>query len=230
MRRQTPPIMLFAAGFGTRMAPLTDTRPKPLIEVGGQTLLDHTLGLAQGIAPSRLIVNTHYLADQIIGHLHGKKISISLEQSLILDTGGGLRAALPLLDGDHVITSNTDAIWRGPNPFEALLEAWNPQQMDALLLCLPLSEAVGRDAPGDFSLGKGGLLSRGGDHVFTGVQIVRTALVADHPETVFSLNAVWDEAISKGRAFGVHYTGTWCDVGQPSGIALAETLLGRCDV
>ena len=222
--------MLFAAGFGTRMRPLTDARPKPLIEVGGETLLDRTLALTQAVRPARTVVNAHYLGEQIIAHLHGKNVAISLEQGRILDTGGGLKAALPILDGETVITTNTDAVWRGPNPFEALLSRWNPARMDALLLCVALRNAVGRAAPGDFTLDATGRMTRGGPAVYTGVQIVKTPAIAAHHGDVFSLNAIWDTWIAAGRAFGLLYPGTWCDVGRPDGIALAEAVLEGRDV
>ena len=230
MRAVTPPVMLFAAGFGTRMRPLTGTRPKPLIEVSGRTLLDHTLDLTTAINPPRTVVNAHYLADQVIAHCHAENITISLEQSRILDTGGGLKAALPTLDTDVVITTNTDAIWHGPNPFQHLLSVWQPDHMDALLLCLPVENAIGRDAPGDFALDVDNRLTRIGDAVFSGVQIIKTAAVAAHPEDVFSLNVIWDAMIAEGRAHGALYPGTWCDVGTPSGIALAEAVLEGRDV
>ncbi len=120
------PVMLFAAGFGTRMGDLTKSRPKPLVEVAGRALLDHALSLVSGAGGARTVVNTHYLGDQIADHLAGKDIALSHEAPDILDTGGGLRNALPLLGQDTVMTLNTDAVWAGPNPLSLLNAAWDP--------------------------------------------------------------------------------------------------------
>lgn len=215
--------MLFAAGFGTRMGALTATRPKPLIAVAGKPLLDHALDLTQAVP--RRVVNAHYRAEQIVAHLAGSDVQVSVEAPDILDTGGGLRHALPLLGGGDVFTLNTDAVWRGPNPLELLGAAWDPQRMDALLLCVPLARAVGRKGGGDFDLGGDGRLHWGGDMVYTGAQIVATGGLAEIPEPAFSLHALWNAALARGRFFGLAYPGQWADVGHPGGIALAEEML-----
>ncbi|MEO0991913.1 MAG: nucleotidyltransferase family protein [Pseudomonadota bacterium] len=218
--------MVFAAGFGTRMGALTADRPKPLIPVGQRPLLDHALHL---IAPGwRTVVNAHYRAEQIANHLDGSRFRISVERPDILDTGGGLKAALPLLeatDGRPVLTLNSDAVWHGPNPLETLNDAWGSDGVDALLLLVPETRAVGRRLPGDFDLDAAGLLRRGGPFVYTGAQIIRTRLVQARTERVFSLNAVWDDLIALGRVRGVLWPGTWCDVGTPAGLELAEDLI-----
>ncbi len=216
--------MIFAAGFGTRMGALTAERPKALLPVGGVPLLDHTLILAQDAEIARRVVNAHYLGTQIVDHLEGREEIVCLEKPVILDTGGGMKAALPALKSETVFTSNSDAIWSGPNPFTILAGQWAPDRMDALLLLVPLDRAVGRQGGGDFDL-KEGQLIRGGDFVYTGVQILKCRPVADHPEEVFSLNVIWDRIASENRLFGAVYPGHWCDVGHPDGIALAERLL-----
>ena len=217
-------VMLFAAGFGTRMGALTRAQPKPLIPVGGRALIDHALDLTQKFGPLRRVVNTHYRAEQVAAHLAGSDIQISDEQPDILDTGGGLRAALPLMGAAPVFTLNTDAIWDGPNPLCLLAERWDPARMDALLLCVPLERALGRKGGGDFRLDDG-RLRRGGDLVYTGAQILRTDGLADFPQKAFSLNLCWTRMQEQGRLFGLTYPGRWCDVGHPEGIALAESLL-----
>lgn len=216
-------VMLFAAGFGTRMGDLTATRPKPLIEVAGKPLLDHALALTEGVA--RRVVNAHYLAEQIEAHLAGHDVTVSVERPDILDTGGGLRHALPLLGDGPVFTLNTDAVWRGPNPLELLDDAWNPDEMDALLLCVPLMRAVGRKGGGDFDLSPDGRLHWTGEMVYTGAQIVRTDALSSVEEQVFSLHRLWNAAIEKGRFHGLLYPGHWADVGHPDGIRLAEEML-----
>jgi len=217
--------MLFAAGFGTRMGALTADRPKPLIRVGGRVLLDHALGLVDGAGITTRVVNAHYRADQIAAHLAGTNAALSLEEPDILDTGGGLRAALPLLGPGPVFTLNTDAVWTGPNPLVALRKAWDATRMDALLLLVPTGRARGRDGPGDFTRAPDGRIERGGDLVYTGAQIVDPAGLGTIRQTAFSLNRLWDRIAADGRLFGLVHTGGWCDVGHPDGIAAAEDML-----
>lgn len=218
-------MMLFAAGRGTRMAPLTDSLPKPLIKVGGQTLLDRALDLARQGGAGRIVVNTHHLGQQIADHLAGSDVAISDESDLLLETGSGLRKALPLLDCGPVITMNPDVVWTGPNPVAALRAAWDPARMDALLMLVPLAATHGRQGGGDFSLDALGRISRKGDLVYGGVQIIRPDLLAGITDQVFSLNRLWDLQIAQGRAYGITHPGAWCDVGRPDCIALAQALL-----
>ncbi|WP_113911686.1 nucleotidyltransferase family protein [Roseovarius dicentrarchi] len=223
-------IMLFAAGFGTRMGDLTADRPKPLISVAGRTLLDHALDIAADAGHARIVVNAHYKSDQIAAHLAGRDIAIAYETPDILDTGGGLRAALPLLGAETVYTMNTDAVWRGPNPLRLLSAAWQPDAMDALLLCVPPSRAIGHSGEGDFLMTEAGVLSRGAGLVYSGVQIIKASTLADMPDGAFSLNKVWDKLLATGRLHGCTYPGAWCDVGHPAGITLAEQMLNAPDV
>ncbi|HDR27305.1 nucleotidyltransferase family protein [Rhodovulum sp.] len=220
-------LMLFAAGFGTRMGALTAERPKPLIAVAGRALIDHALDLARDAGIARIVVNTHYRAEQLHDHLSGRGVTISHEAGAILDTGGGLRKALPLLGADTVFTLNSDAIWTGPNPLRRLADAWDPHRMDALLLLVAADAARGYRGPGDFALDAEGRVSRAGPSVYTGAQIVRTELLGDIAEEAFSLNRVWDRAIAAGRLFGILHAGGWCDVGHPGGIAEAEAMLAE---
>ena len=217
-------VMLFAAGFGTRMGALTRDRPKPLIEVAGRALIDHALDLVAQAGASRQVANTHYHAAQVAAHLGGRGILISDEQPALLETGGGLKQALPLLSADPVHTLNTDAVWRGPNPLAVLRTAWRPE-MEALLLLVPKDRAVGHAGGGDFLQEPDGRLRRGPGLVYTGAQILRTGTVSGWPEDAFSLNPVWDAMAARGGLHGVVYAGAWCDVGRPEGIALAEAML-----
>jgi len=224
-------LMLYAAGFGTRMGALTADRPKPLIEVAGRPLIDHALAL---VPPGlRVVVNTHYRAEQIAAHVAGRGLLLSHEPEL-LDTGGGLRAALPLLAADPVYTLNTDAAWTGPNPLETLAAAWDATRMDALLLVLPIARATGHKGAGDFAIAADGALSRGPSFVpavvHTGAQILSPRLLEAVPDRIFSSNRLWDAAMARGRLFGVIHPGGWCDVGQPESLPLAEALLAAADV
>ncbi|SMP06393.1 MurNAc alpha-1-phosphate uridylyltransferase [Shimia sagamensis] len=222
--------MLFAAGFGTRMGELTRDTPKPLLKVAGKTLLDRTLELTTVIAAERTIVNAHYHHQKVAEHLKGTGVQVSIELPDILETGGGLRNALPLLGDGPVFTSNTDAVWHGPNPFEMLRDAWRPDDMDALLLCLPKENAIGHKGTGDFVLNEVGQIRRGPGVVYSGVQILKTGGLADIAETSFSLNVLWDKMCASGRLYGLTYPGKWCDVGSPEGLQLAEGLLEAKDV
>jgi N-acetyl-alpha-D-muramate 1-phosphate uridylyltransferase len=222
------PLMLFAAGFGTRMGALTADQPKPLIPVAGRPLIDHALCVAKDAGVGRVVVNTHYRAEQMAAHLQGRGVTISHEPGPILETGGGLKAALPLLGEGPVAILNSDGIWTGTNPLAELAAAWDGARMEALLLLLPLDQTLAHGSKGDFRLDAEGRLSRGQgseDHVYIGAQILNPARVAVTPEAVFSLNLSWNQMIAAGTAFGIVHRGSWCDVGHPEGIAAAERLL-----
>lgn len=225
----TLPLMVFAAGKGTRMAPLTDVTPKPLIRVGGQTLLDRALDLGRQAGVGQVVVNIHHLGGQIRDHLAGRDIAISDESGLLLETGGGLRKALPLLGTGSVITGpvitmNPDVVWTGANPVAALLNAWDAR-MDALLMLVPIARTHGRHGGGDFSLDPDQRLIRRGDLVYGGAQIIRPERLTEIGDQVFSLNRLWDLMIAEGRAYGLIHGGEWCDLGRPDCIPLAERLL-----
>lgn len=230
MPRTPDAVMLFAAGFGTRMGDLTRDRPKPLVEVSGRPLIDHAIDLARAIEPSRLVANLHYKADMLAAHLEPRGVLLSREEPEILDTGGGLKAALPMLGPEPAFTMNTDALWSGPNPLKLLRQAWNPDVMDVLLMCVHVSRTIGHSGKGDFAIDRSGQLRRGGDMVYSGLQIVRTDGLADISDPVFSLNVLWDQIIRRGRAYALEYPGRWCDVGHPTGITLAEALLRDTNV
>ncbi|PRY93166.1 MurNAc alpha-1-phosphate uridylyltransferase [Hasllibacter halocynthiae] len=224
MRDRPDALMVFAAGFGTRMRPLTDAMPKPLIEVGGRTLLDRALALGAGRAP--VVVNAHYRAAQIERHLEGRGVHV-LREDPILDTGGGLRAALPVLGPGPVLTLNPDGVFGGPNPLALLRGAWDGAA-EAVLLLAPAG-AVGR-ARGDFDMDEAGALRRGGAYAFLGAQALRTGGLREMPEGAFSLNLLWDAMIGRGTLRGLRYPGRWTDVGTPEGIGAAERMLEARDV
>lgn len=224
----TPPAcMILAAGFGTRMGALTQTRPKPLIPVAGRPLIDHALEQARGAGVGRIVVNGHYHADQMRAYLADMTdVAFSEERPMILDSAGGIRHALPLLQADTVFTLNADAVWSGPNALAALAAAWDPERMDVLALMVPQLRAVGRQAGGDFARDADGRLGwdKAGE-VYTGAQILKAQVLQGYPEGPFSLHEVWHAAMAQGRMFGTPYQGHWADVGHPDGIALAEEML-----
>jgi MurNAc alpha-1-phosphate uridylyltransferase len=222
-------MMLFAAGFGTRMGALTRDRPKPLIKVGGKALIDHALDLADEIALPRIVVNVHYHADQIRQHLADRsRVQISDESAEILETGGGLRAARPLLGPDPVFVLNSDGVWTGKNPLRELAKAWDPARMDVLLLLLPAAKFTAHRGTGDFLMDAEGRLERARGRPglsYIGAHISRTDQLEEFTERAFSLNQLWDAAIGRGRAYGLLHRGGCADVGYPEAIPLAETLL-----
>ena len=232
--------MLMAAGLGKRMRPLTATRPKPLIKVAGQALIDHALDRIEEAGIGRTIVNVHYLADAIEAHLKsrakrtGADYVISDERALLLETGGGLVKALPLLGDKPFLCANSDNLWiNGPvDSIRALGQRWDDQTMDALLLMIPHARATGHKGPGDFRMDPRGRLSRRlpgkvAPFVFTGVQILSPRLIIDPPTEVFSTNIFWDRAIAAGRAYGFAHPGLWFDVGTPEAIPLVEAEIGN---
>lgn len=220
-------LMIFAAGFGTRMRSLTANQPKPLIEVGGKTLLDHALD--QASPEMRIVVNVHYLGDQIRRHLAARPdVQISDESAEILETGGGLRAALPLLGPDPVFVLNSDGVWTGENPLRQLEAAWDASRMDVLLLLLPAERFTGHLGIGDFIMLPDGRLERAEGRpglCYIGAHITRTEALMKIDKKAFSLNTLWDLAIANGRAYGLVHSGGCADVGRPEGIELAEQLL-----
>lgn len=231
MRDNPDAIMLFAAGFGTRMGPLTKDRPKPLVKVAGRALLDHALDQTRDVELGQIVVNCHYFPEQIRSHLKSRTdITLIEEKGDILETGGGLKNALPLLGDGPVFTMNTDAVWRGENPLAALLKAWNPDKMDALLLCVPLAQAIGHAGKGDFLFDEDRRLQYGPGAIYTGLQIIRTDRLSEITDRSFSLKLLWAKLFEDERVFGHLYTGQWCDVGTPEGVILAQDMLGQPDV
>lgn len=227
--------MVLAAGLGTRMRHLTADRPKPMLPVAGRTLLDRALDRAAEGGAARAVVNVHYFPDQIRAHLAGREapaITVSDEADALLETGGGLVRALPLLGQDPVFVLNSDAIWTGPAPLPALTAAWDGTRMDALLLMVPTENARAYTRAGDFFLTPEMRPERRGDrpgapYVYTGAQILSPALIAEFEERRFSANEIWDRALARGRLFGAVHPGGWVDVGTPEGLAEAERLLAE---
>ncbi len=231
--------MVMAAGLGKRMRPLTATRPKPLVEVAGKSLLDHALDRLRAAGVKKAVVNVHYLADALEAHLanrvRGIEVVISDERARLMETGGGLVQARALLGDKPFVTVNSDNLWiDGPiDSIRALAAQWDDATMDALLLMVPLARAHCHAGQGDFHLDAWGRITgrrragRLAPFVWTGVQILSPRLIADWPEGPFSTNVFWDRAILAGRAFGLVHQGLWFDVGTPGAIAAAEAMLAN---
>ncbi|MEA2935436.1 MAG: N-acetyl-alpha-D-muramate 1-phosphate uridylyltransferase [Variibacter sp.] len=227
--------MVLAAGLGTRMAPLTDKRPKPLVSVGGKALLDHVLDKLDAAGIETAVVNVHYLADQIIGHVRARqrpKVVISDERGELLGTGGGVRRALPLLGEGPFFHINSDTIWvEGPLPnLSRLAATFSPDSMDALLLLAPSASSIGYAGRGDYSMTPNGHLTRRGERevvpfVYAGAAILSPRLFDAAPEGAFGLTTLFDRAEATGRLHGLRLDGTWMHVGTPQAVVEAESAI-----
>ncbi|MDV3258088.1 MAG: nucleotidyltransferase family protein [Sphingomonas sp.] len=229
---------ILAAGLGKRMRPLTASRPKPLVEVAGKALIDHVLDRLRAAGISSVVVNAHYLADALEAHLKSKardfKVAISDERKQLLETGGGLKKALSLIEADPFLVVNSDNYWvDGPaDTLHLLASLWREEEMDALLLLVPQARAFNHGGQGDFHMGSDGRLSRRergkvAPFVYTGIQMVSKRLLRDAPEGPFSTNILWDRAIEEGRCFGAVHQGLWFDVGNPAAIKATERVLAH---
>jgi N-acetyl-alpha-D-muramate 1-phosphate uridylyltransferase len=229
--------MVFAAGLGTRMRPLTETVPKPLIKVGGRPMIDHLLDRFAQAGVGTAIVNVHHLADQIETHLNDRTaphVVISDERDLLLDQGGAIKKVLPLLGKAPFFLCNTDAFWvEGAKPnLERLADAWNPDEMDILLLVAATATSSGIDWPGDFTMDGFGRLTKREERrvapfVYTGVGIIKPEIFADAPDGPVRLLPYFLKAAEKGRLYGLRLDGIWLHVGTPPAIADAERLIER---
>jgi len=224
--------MVLAAGLGKRMRPITATTPKPLVEVGGRALIDYALDRLAEAGVERAVVNVHYLADLIEAHLRRRdrpRIQISDERDRLLETGGGVRKALPLLGPKPFMILNSDSLWiEGPRSNLArMAAAWSPDHMDILLLVAATATSVGYDGAGDFHMDPAGRLERRGERkvapfVYAGVAVLKPGLFEGSPDDSFSLNLLFDRAIEAGRLFGLRLDGYWLHVGTPESIAAAN--------
>jgi N-acetyl-alpha-D-muramate 1-phosphate uridylyltransferase len=231
--------MVMAAGLGKRMRPLTATRPKPLIVVAGRSLIDHAIDRLKAGGVGKAVINVHYLAGALEAHLknrvQGIEIAISDERKTLLETGGGLKHAMPLIDADPFLVVNSDNLWiDGPvDSLRLLASAWDEARMDMLLLLVPLARANGHNGRGDFHMNGAGALRRRRPNgvapfVFTGVQMISKRMFeGELPEGPFSTNLLWDRAIAAGRCFGAVHQGLWFDIGRPENIAAAEAILAE---
>ncbi len=227
--------MVLAAGLGLRLRPLTLDRPKALVEVGGQTLIERTLDRLAADGIKLAVVNLHYKGTLLRRALASRKapqIVFSDEAGALLDTGGGILKALPQLGDEPFFAVNCDIVWRDAqeNSLHRLAQGFDPGAMDALLLMQPTITAIGYDGMGDFNLDPLGRLTRRdlrevAPFVFTGVQLLHPHLFAGAAPGCFSLNRLYDQAATEGRLFGLVHEGDWIDVGTPAGLAAAEAHL-----
>ena len=227
--------MVLAAGLGTRMRPLTDDRPKALVQVRGRALIDHVLDRLADAGVERAVVNVHWFADRLEQHLKGRgrglDIVISDERAELLETGGGLRKARPLLGDDPVFVANIDSVWidRG-DALADLARLWNPETMDAALLLARREGSIGFEGDGDFFLDDDGRLTFRGEapsapFAYMGVHITRPGYADDGPDGPFSLSPLWRKSAAEGRLHGCVLDGAWMHVGDPTARDQAEAKL-----
>ena len=234
MKTAPETAMVLAAGLGTRMRPITNDLPKPLVAVGGRALIDHVLDRLVTAGVRRAVVNLHYKGEMIERHLAGRRdiaIEFSRERTL-LDTGGGVANALPLLDQCFYVV-NSDVLWLDTklSALARLARAFDPERHDAVLLLARTTRAIGYAGLGDFMLDQAAMLRRRREsevapHLFAGIQILQRSLFDGAPNGAFSMNPLWDKAIAAGRVRGLVHDGEWFHVGSPEGLALTEARLG----
>ena len=232
--------MVLGGGLGKRMLPLTKDIPKPMVRLKGRALIDHVLDRIAEAGVRRAVVNVHYCADKLEAHVKQRKqpeILISDERQQLLDTGGGVTKALPLLGKEPFLIHNSDSVWIegvGSN-LERLFSFWNPDSMDSVMLLASGATSLGYDGSGDFAMDKDGRLIRRGERqmapfVFTGVSIAHPRMFEGAPQGPFSMNRLWDAAIDNGRLFGIRLDGLWMHVGTPEALVEAERWIESEDV
>ncbi|MBM3570406.1 MAG: nucleotidyltransferase family protein [Alphaproteobacteria bacterium] len=229
--------MVLAAGLGTRLRPLTDDRPKPLVEVAGRTLIDRLLDQVAEAGIGLAVVNLHHFADRLEAHLRTRRaprLVFSDERERLLETGGGTVKALSYLGGAPFFVVNADVILRhGPTgAFRRLAERWDAARMDALLLMMPTSGAIGYEGPGDYFLAADGRARHGkpgevSPFLYAGLMILKPAALAGRAAEPFGLRTIFDALEAKGRLYGLRHDGGWIHVGTPEGVAEAERALGE---
>ena len=231
--------MVLAAGLGTRLRPITNTMPKPLVPVAGKPMIDYGLDALAEAGIKRAVVNVHHFADQMTAHLASRtvpEIIFSDETDQLMNSGGGLSRGLKLLGRDPVLVMNADLFWIGEKPgqktnLQRLAETFDPDTMDMLMLCVKLEDTTGHNGKKDFSLDAEGRLARyqegnGTPVVYAGALALMPVLLDDAPDDAFNLNIYFDRAIEKGRLHGIMLEGHWITVGTPEAIGAAEAVIG----
>ncbi len=229
--------MVLAAGMSTRMRPLTDTMPKPLVPLRGIPLIDHVIGRLEQAGVETVVVNLHYHADRLEAHLKQRqkpRIVFSDERGKILDSGLGAKRMLPHIGDKPFLLANSDTVWRenaAPN-VPRMLDAWDEHRMDILLLLASTATSIGYDGRGDFHCDASGLLSRRGTHetapfAYAGFAVLKPELFKDTPEEPFSLNLLFDRAITAKRLYGLRLDGVWMHIGTPQALVQSENFLAQ---
>jgi len=234
--------MVLAAGLGTRLRPITDSLPKPLVRVAGKPMIDYALDALADAGVRRTVVNVHHFADQMEAHLKAYPrldVTISDERDRLMNSGGGLARGVRLLDRAPLFVMNADLFWVGetrgqPSNLERLAAFFDPDIMDMALLCVPLERTTGHSGKKDFQMDESGRLTRYRDGaqplVYAGAIAMHAALLDDAPDDAFNLNLYFDKAIASGRLYGTVLDGQWLTVGTPDALVEAEEVLSRLQV
>ena len=227
--------MIMAAGYGTRMRPLTNTMPKPLVKVQGKALIDHVIDRLVAVGVDTIVVNIHYMGDQIAAHLKNRKDAefiISDETDTLLDSGGGIFKALSHFKGEPFFHANADTVWveGASHALPRLIDAWKPEEMDALMLLASTVTTVCYDGRGDFMMDADGRLSRVPEgrvspFVWMSMEILHPRVFDGVTETKFSINPLWNKSIEKGRLFGQRLDGVWMHIDRPDAVTASEEFL-----
>ncbi len=239
MRDMVDQAFILGAGFGSRMRPLTDTIPKPMVQLAGKPLIDHVINRLTSVGVKKIVVNVHYLADVLETHLRQRndvELIISDERDELLDTGGGIYKALPHFGDEPFFIHNSDSVWveNGHDNLAELIKKFDPQKMDNLLCLANKNTSLGYDGNGDFLLSNEGLISRKpsdvtSDHVFIGASIATKNLFKKSPEGSFSLNKLWDASIAQNRVYGIKHRGIWMHVGTTEALSDAEDCIRQAE-
>jgi len=235
--------MVLAAGLGTRLRPITDRMPKPLVPVGGKPMIDYALDSLADAGVAKAVVNVHHFADQMEAHLAAYprlEIAISDERDALMNSGGGLVKGLRLIEPGRVFVMNADLFWIGEaadekTNLQRLAEFFDPERMDMVLLCVPIANTTGHNGKKDFGLAGDGKLVRytegsGEAVVYAGAIVLDPSLFSDAPQDAFNLNIYFDRAIATGRLYGISLKGHWLTVGTPDALVEAEALLKEAGV
>ena len=234
--------MVLAAGLGTRMRPITDTIPKPLVRIAGRPMIDYIIDMLVAAGVETIAVNVHHHADQMVAHLNARKdvrILISDERDQLMNSGGGLAKGLKLLEPGPVLVMNADLFWVGETPdkptnLQKLAQFFDAETMDMALLCVDMDRTTGHNGEKDFSLAPDGALTRYSEGeprpvVYAGAIAMNKALLDDAPDDAFNLNMYFDRAIAQNRLFGLSLDGQWITVGTPDAIEDAERTIAATD-
>ena len=231
--------MIMAAGYGTRMQPLTNNISKAMVKLDGKPLIDHMLQRLVNVGIKKVIVNVHAFSSHLISHLNSLnldlKIAISDETDLLLETGGGVVKALPMLGKKPILICNIDSVWIEFEPvLEKLIKVWKPNQMDELLLCAKAEWSLGYSGKGDFDFGKNNSLIRRSnqksDYIYAGVQIFKPDLAKPYKVEKFSRNKIWNESLKRKKIYGFQLPGYWMHVGDPYSLIAAEAVINQVKV
>ena len=230
--RQITKAMVLGAGYGQRMRPLTNDIPKPLVALDEKPLIDHVLERIDKSQIGTAVVNVHYLADKLETHLETRRspnIIISDERDQLLDTGGGVKKALPYFENEPFLIHNADSVWMEGSGYnlDRLVDHWDPDKMDCLLLLALICTSIGYEGQGDFYMDRDGKIRRREEKeyvpfVFAGASIMNPKLFENTPDGPFSLNLIWDRALENGRLYGIRHEGIWMHVGTPEALEDAE--------